>query len=65
MNKNKIYHIFLFLSTFTRSLVEVFSLVLLYKKGYSTNELFYFLILMYTTGILINYLIIKYFIKLY
>ena len=28
-----IYHLFLLLSTFTRGLVETFSLVLLYKKG--------------------------------
>lgn len=63
MNKLKTYNIFLFLSTFTRGLVEVFSLVLLYKKGYSLNNLFYFLFLMYTIGILVNYLSLKIYYK--
>ena len=64
MNKEKTYNIFLFLSTFTRGLVEVFSLVLLYKKGYSLNNLFYFLFLMYLTGIIINYLSLKLYYKI-
>lgn len=63
MNKLKTYNIFLFLSTFTRGLVEVFSLVLLYKKGYSLNNLLFFLFLMYTTGILVNYLSLKIYYK--
>ena len=63
MSKSKTYNIFLFLSTFTRGLVEVFSLVLLYKKGYSLDNLFYFLFLMYTVGILVNYLSLKIYYK--
>jgi len=63
MNKQKTYNIFLFLSTFTRSLVEVFSLVLLYKKGYSLNNLIFFLFLQYTVGILVNYLSLKIYYK--
>lgn len=53
------YHIFLFLSTFTRSLVEVFSLVLLYQRGFSVQELFFFLFLMYFVGIFVNYISLK------
>lgn len=64
MNNQKKYNIFLFLSTFTRSLVEIFSLVLLYKKGYSINNLIFFLFLMYTLGILINYLSLKIYYKI-
>ena len=34
MKKSNSYHLFLFLTTFTRGIVESFSLVLLYKKGF-------------------------------
>lgn len=54
MNKSRVYNIFLFLSTFTRSLVDVFSLVLLYQKGYTLNELFFFLTIMYLTGLILS-----------
>ena len=64
MKNNKTYNIFLFLSTLTRSLVEVFSLVLLYKRGYSFNNLILFLFLMYITGILVNYLSLKIYYKI-
>lgn len=60
MNKQNLhYHIFLFLSTFTRGLVEIFSLVLLAQKGYQVTELLLFLFLMYTFGILVNYISLK------
>lgn len=59
MKKRNAYHIFLFLSTFTRGLVEVFSLVLLYKKGFSVSNIFLFLFLMYGVGILVNYISLK------
>ena len=39
------YHLFLFFSSFTRGLIEVFSLVLLYQKGYSVHALYFFLFL--------------------
>lgn len=63
MTKEKTYNIFLFLSTFTRGLVEVFSLVLLYKKGYSLDNLIFFLFLMYSLGILVNYISLKIYYK--
>lgn len=63
MKEHKTYNIFLFLSTLTRNLVEVFSLVLLYKKGYTINNLIFFLFILYTTGILVNYLSLKVYYK--
>lgn len=59
MKKARIYHVFLFLSTFVRGLVEVFSLVLLYKKGFSVAEIFLFLFLIYGIGILVNYISLR------
>lgn len=53
------YHLFLLLSTFTRGLVEVFSLVLLYRKGFEVHEIFFFLFFMYSIGILVNYVSLK------
>ena len=63
MKEHKTYNIFLFLSTLTRNLVEVFSLVLLYKKGYSINNLMFYLFILYTTGILANYISLKIYYK--
>lgn len=57
--KSFYYHWFLFLSTFTRGLVELFSLVLLYQKGFLVEELFFFLFLLYTFGIFVNYVSLK------
>ena len=44
MKKSHTYHLFLLLSTFTRGLVETFSLVLLYKKGFIIEEILLFLL---------------------
>ena len=59
MKKHLNYQMFLFLSTFTRGLVEVFSLVLLYKKGISLSNILIFLFFMYTFGIFVNYFTLK------
>lgn len=59
MKKNISYHLFLFLFTFTRGLVEIFSLVLLHQKGFSLNQLYLFLFVMYSFGVLVNYLSLK------
>lgn len=53
------YYLFLLLSTFTRGLVEVFSLVVLYKKGFSISNIFFFLFIMYLSGIFVNYIALK------
>lgn len=63
MKNIKTYNIFLFLSTLTRNLVNVFSLVILYKKGYTINNLLFFLFIMYLSGILINYFSLKIYYK--
>lgn len=59
MKKSHTYHLFLLLSTFTRGLVETFSLVLLYKKGFIIEEILLFLLTMYLIGILVNYVSLK------
>ena len=59
MKKEHTYHLFLLLSTFTRGLVETFSLVLLYKKGFIIEEILFFLLMMYVIGIIINYISLK------
>lgn len=59
MKNSYTYHLFLLLSTFTRGLVETFSLVLLYKKGFLVEEILIFLAFMYIIGILVNYVSLK------
>lgn len=59
MKKNNSYHLFLFLTTFTRGIVEAFSLVLLYKKGFSLDNILLFLTVMYGFGIIVNYVSLK------
>ncbi len=57
-NKN-IYNLFLFLSTLTRNLIEVFSVILLYNKGYNLNNILIFLLVTYISGIIVNYISLK------
>ena len=59
MKNNYTYHLFLLLSTFTRGLVETFSLVLLYNKGFEVGEILLFLLIMYIFGIVVNYFSLK------
>lgn len=54
MANSKNYNLFLFLSTLTRSLVEVFSVIILYNKGYKISDIFLFLLIMYFVGIIVN-----------
>lgn len=55
MTNKGIYNFFLFMSTLTRGLVEVFSVIFLYNLGYSVNNIFLFLLVMYIFGIIVNY----------
>ena len=57
-NKNR-YHVFLFLSSFSRGLIQVFSLVMLYRNGFSLRDIFLFLFITYIMGILVCYLCTK------
>lgn len=59
MKKNNNYHLFLFFMTFTRGIVETFSLVLLYKKNFSIDYILLFMTLMYGFGIFVNYISLK------
>lgn len=59
MKNSHTYHLFLLLSTFTRGLVETFSLVLLSKKGFEVEEILIFLATMYLIGIIVNYISLK------
>ena len=47
MTNKGIYNFFLFMSTLTRGLVEVFSVIFLYNLGYSINNILLFLLIMY------------------
>ena len=56
MKKQDIYYkIFLSLSSFSRGLVDAFSLVMLYQKGYSVREIFIFIFITYLVGIFASY----------
>ena len=59
MKNNYVYHLFLLFSSFTRGLVETFSLVLLYKKGFDIQEILIFLTIMYSLGLIVNYVSLK------
>lgn len=54
MKQNIRYFLFLFFSTFSRNIVDVFSLVFLYEKGYTIRELFLYLALYYFFSIFVN-----------
>lgn len=64
MNKIKTYNLFLFLESLTRGIASLFSLVLLYKRGYSFSNILFFLFLLYSIGILVNYISLKFYYKL-
>ena len=54
MKRDMSYNIFLLLSTFARNIIDVFSLVMLYDKGYSIRELFLFLVCYYLVSLVTN-----------
>ena len=54
---NKLYNIFIFLSTFIRNILEVYSCIYLYQKGLSFREILLFYILVYLIGIILNIMI--------
>ena len=59
MTNKKNYTICLFFSNLTRNLIDIFSIILLYKKGYNLNNILIFLLVMYVSGIIINYVSLK------
>lgn len=54
---NKLYNIFIFLSTFIRNILEIYSCIYLYQKGLSFREILLFYILVYLIGIILNIMI--------
>lgn len=59
MDNNKKYNLFLLTSTFSRSLVEVFNIALLYKLSYSLKEiLLYYTVFMFLSA-LVNFITIN------
>jgi len=54
MNDSFRYNLFILISTIGRNLVEVFSLVFLYKMGYDIKSILLFLFVMYSSGIISN-----------
>ena len=57
--KNKSYNLFIFFSMFVRNLIEVFSCVLLYNKGYSVNDILLFIIFISFIGIVVDYISLR------
>lgn len=48
------------MSVMTRGLVEVFSVILLYQKGFSLTNIYLFLFIMYLSGIFVNYFSLRF-----
>ena len=59
MEDCKKYNLFIFISSFARNLVEIFSGVLLYKMGYSIREIMLFFGVVYFFSIFINVIVIR------
>lgn len=55
MKDIKLYQIFIFLSTLSRNMLEVFSAVILYKMGYDIKHIFLFFAITYFLGIFSNF----------
>ncbi len=58
MSNSKRYNIFIFISSFARNLIEVFSAVFLYKKGFTLKEIMLFYSVYYFVSVFVNILTI-------
>lgn len=56
MKKLTFYNIFLFLSNISRNIVEIFSFVYLYQKGYKIKNILLFYSIYYLVGVFISYI---------
>ncbi len=54
MSDIKKYNIFILISTLARNIVEIFSSVILYQKGYSIKDILLFYSILYGFGIIVN-----------
>lgn len=58
MSNTRKYNIFIFFSTFIRNILEIYSIIYLYKKGFNYRSILSFYILLYILGIFISSLTI-------
>ena len=56
MKKLILYNVFLFLSNISRNIVEIFSFVYLYQKGYKIKNILLFYSIYYLVGVFISYI---------
>lgn len=56
MKKLTLYNVFLFLSNISRNIVEIFSFVYLYQKGYKIKNILLFYSIYYLVGVFISYI---------
>ena len=54
MTNGKRYNLFILISTLARNIVEIFSSVILYEKGYSVKNILLFFAILYGFGIVVN-----------
>ena len=60
MNKNqKVFGLYVFLSTFSRNLIEVFIPVILYKFGYTIREVLFYYLIANVGSLLLSYPFVK------
>ncbi len=59
MDDCKKYNLFIFISSFARNLVEIFSGILLYKMGYGIRNILFFFGIVYFFSIFINVIVIR------
>lgn len=59
MKNTKYYNIYIFIVTLTRSIIDIYSVVYLYKQGISIKNIIYIYILIYFLGYFISNLSIK------
>ena len=59
MKNIKSYNIYMFISSFTRNIIDIYSVVLLYQKGFSINNIIGIYAITYFIGSLISTLSIK------
>lgn len=59
VNDIKKYNLFLFTSTIARNVIEIFSIIFLYKKNYDIKTIILFYVLIYFLGIIVNVLTLK------
>ena len=59
MKNIKTYNLYLVISTFTRNIIDLYSVVYLYKLGFNVNNIILVYTIIFLLGILISYLSLK------